>query len=299
MVGEDELPDVVEQARGVGELLLALRQPGGAGDLAGVARDGGTVAGGHPIAGIERVQQRADHAELEAGELVGPRFELAGTDAQLALALLGEEQLAEKVLEAREHDDQKGDGRHPDLHVEDGDDDGEQRAEQLGGQERHESRVGLLGERRSLQPALVAGGKNEVQSEGEDEGREDEDVEGSVRPGDAGGLDGRVEGQAGEQGEPGVDDEVLAQVVGRLAVAQPANQDRDRADRRGRRAAEQNDRQDEGEEAARDLQLGRARGGGGEVAGDGAARERGKEGEVPGGGCRRRRMRPRRRRPGR
>ena len=261
-------------------------RPAATGDLARVARDGGAVAGRHAVPDVERVQQGADHPELEAGQLVGARLELFGAQPQFALALLRAQQLGQQVLEAREDDHEQGDRRHPDLHVDERDDDDEQRAEQLGRQQRHERVPGLVGQRGALQPALVARGEGEVQGEREEERGEDEDVEERVGARGAGRLDGGVEGEAREEREPRVDDEVLAQVVGRLAVAQPADEDRDRSDQRGGRPAEQDHRQHEGEEAARDLELRRARPGRGEVAGDGAGGEGGEEVGAPGGGSR-------------
>ena len=79
-------------------------EPGRGGDLARVAGDGGAVARGHPVAQVERAQQRAEQRDLEAGELLGAQLELVG-------ALLGDEQGADQVLEDEEHDAEQGDGR--------------------------------------------------------------------------------------------------------------------------------------------------------------------------------------------
>ena len=105
-VGEDELADVVQQAGRVGELLLLLGEPGGGGDLARVAGDRGAVARGHPVAQVERAQQRAQQRDLEAGQLLGPQLELVG-------ALLGEQQRPDQVLEDDHDDGEQGDGRRP------------------------------------------------------------------------------------------------------------------------------------------------------------------------------------------
>ena len=92
-VGKHELADVVEQAGGVDQLLLGLREPGRRGDLARVARDRGAVARGHPVAQVERAQERAEQGDLEAGELLGLQLELVRS-------LLGDQQGADQVLEA-------------------------------------------------------------------------------------------------------------------------------------------------------------------------------------------------------
>ena len=72
-VREDELADVVQQAGGVDEVLLLLREAGRDRDLARVARDGGAVASGHAVPQVERAQQRREHPDLEGRELLRAR----------------------------------------------------------------------------------------------------------------------------------------------------------------------------------------------------------------------------------
>ena len=104
VVGKDELADVVQQRGDVHELLLALGEAGALGDRAAVARDGGAVTGGHLVAEVEGPQHRAQHSDLQARELLGPRLELLGP-------LLGYEQSTEQVLEDDQHDAEQPDRR--------------------------------------------------------------------------------------------------------------------------------------------------------------------------------------------
>ena len=230
------------------------------------------MARGHPVARVQRVQERAHHPQLQAGQLVGP--------------MLGHQQLAQQVLEPGQHDHQQRDRHHPDPHVHERDQDDEDRVVELGGQERDQHLPRLGGEPAALQPGLVPGGEREVQRQRRHERDEDQDVEGGVAPADPRGVAHVVEGQAAGQREDRVGDEVLAQVVPGLAPAQPPHQDRGHADQRGGGAAQQDDGQHQREEAPGDLQLGRRRAGGGEVAGDGQGGQDEQEVESPGGGAR-------------
>ena len=76
------------------ELLVLGREAGVGGDLARVAGDRGAVARGHPVAQVERAQQRREQRDLEPGELARAQLELVG-------AVLGDEQGADQVLEDR------------------------------------------------------------------------------------------------------------------------------------------------------------------------------------------------------
>ena len=107
-VGKDELADVVQQRGDVDQLLFLAREAGPLGDLARVARHRGAVARGHPIAQVERAQQRAQHPDLEAGQLLAALLQLVGP-------LLGEQQRAEQVLEGDQDDAEQGDRGDPDL----------------------------------------------------------------------------------------------------------------------------------------------------------------------------------------
>ena len=71
-------------------------------DLARVARDGGAVAGGHPVAQIERPQERREQRDLEAGELAGAQLELVA-------AVLGDQQGTDEVLEDQDDHAEQGD----------------------------------------------------------------------------------------------------------------------------------------------------------------------------------------------
>ena len=176
-VGKDELADVVQQRGDVDQLLLLAREAGPLGDRPRVARHGGAVAGGHLVPQVERAQHRAQHPDLEAGQLLAAPLELVG-------ALLGDEQGAEQVLEGDQDDAEEGDPGEPDLGVDEGDADGHQRRRELGGQQRDQHRADLRDEGAPLDVAGVAGDHHEVDRQREDEGAEDEDVEGEVGRGD-------------------------------------------------------------------------------------------------------------------
>ena len=154
-VGEDELADVVQQSRDVYELLLAPREAGPLGDRPRVAGDGGGVAGGHLVAQVERAQQRAQHPDLEARELVRPQLQLTGP-------LLRLEQGAEQVLEGDQHDAEQRDPGEPDLGVDEGDADGHQRRRELRGEHRDQHRADHRDEGAPLDVAGVAGDHHEV-----------------------------------------------------------------------------------------------------------------------------------------
>ena len=106
-----------------------LREAGALRDRPRVARDGGRVPGGHLVPQVEGAEQRAQHPDLEAGQLFGSDLELLG-------ALLGLQQGAEQVLEDDEHDAEQRDPGEPDLVVDEGDADRHQRGRELGREQR-------------------------------------------------------------------------------------------------------------------------------------------------------------------
>ena len=101
-VGEDELADVVQEAGRVDDVLLALGQAELAGDLARVAGDRGGVARGHLVAQRERLQHRAEEADLERGEL-------ARAPLELLLALHRAQRGPQQVLEDEADDGEQAD----------------------------------------------------------------------------------------------------------------------------------------------------------------------------------------------
>ena len=76
-VGQGELADVVQQARGVGELLLAARHPELLGEVAGERGDGGAVARGARVALLERAHEARQDAPRQVRVLARA---LAGDD---------------------------------------------------------------------------------------------------------------------------------------------------------------------------------------------------------------------------
>ena len=133
------------------------------------------MARGHPVAQVERAQQRGEQRDLEAGELAGAQLELVG-------AVLGDEQGADEVLEDQDDDAEQGDRRGPDLDV------GERRtpsasiaAASSDGSSGRSARRTLVGKLRALDVARVAGDQDEVDREREDEDREDQQVEADGR----------------------------------------------------------------------------------------------------------------------
>ena len=227
------------------QLLLALGVAGRARDLARVAAHRCAVPGGHSIAQVERVEQRADQAQLEARQL-------AGSPLELRRALLGHEQLAEQVLHVEEHQREQRDRPDPEPVVEVGDADRQARRGHLGGQHRHEHRAHLRQERAAVERAVVDRDHREVEDQRDHEDPEHREVEGAVSGGQMRAVAERVEADAHGERERGVGGEVVEKGLPRLVPAQPADQDRGHGDQRRRRAAEEHHRQYQGEEAAGD-----------------------------------------------
>ena len=246
-VGEDELADVVQQRGDVDQLLILAREARFLGDRPRVPRHRRRVPGGHLVAQVERAQQRAQHPHLEAGQLVGAFL-------QLHRALLGEQQLAEQVLEGDEDDAEEGDRRDPDHVVDEDDRDGKHRAGELGRQHRRQH-LQFRGEGRAFDVGAVAGDHHEVDRQGDLEEREDAEVEDGVARADADPLDRLLEEDAADQREGGVGEDVVEQVVALLVGADPAEEDGGDADDRRGRAAEQHHRDDEREEVAGDQEF--------------------------------------------
>jgi hypothetical protein len=170
-VGEDELADVVQQRRDVDQLLLAPREARFLGDRPRVARHRGRVAGGHLVPQVEGAQHRAQHPHLEAGQLLAAQLQLLGP-------LLGDQQRAQQVLEGDEDDAEQGDPGEADLDVEVGDPDRHQRRRHLRGKQGDQRRADLGDEGAAFEIAGVGGDHREVDRQRQQEGAEDEQVEG-------------------------------------------------------------------------------------------------------------------------
>ena len=91
-VGQRELADVVQQARGVNEILLGLVAAQRGGELPRVASDGGRVARGHAIAQCERLDERRQHSELQRRQVDRACLQLVG-------AILRAQQRDREILE--------------------------------------------------------------------------------------------------------------------------------------------------------------------------------------------------------
>ena len=135
-------------------------------------------------------------------------------------------------------------------------------------------------ERAALLVARVTGDQDEIQKQRQRKEPEHQQVEGPVVGREAGRVTRGGEGEASDQREPGVRDEVDQEVVRVVAPPQPADGDRDHADHGRRRAAHEDHRQDQGQQAARDLGSG-TRLHGPHVARDGEGEEREEQDEVP------------------
>ena len=147
------------------------------------------MTSGHPVAQVQRAEQRREHSHLEAGELLGANLKLVAP-------LLRQEQGTDQVLEDDQHQAEQGHGLHPHLHVRERDPEREHRRGKLGGQQRHQRAAYLGGEPAALEVADVGGDHREVERQRHREEPEDEEVEGGVGLDHAGAVDGRVEGRA-------------------------------------------------------------------------------------------------------
>ncbi len=219
--------------------------PAAARDLPRVAGDRGAVARGHPVAEVERAQQGAQQGDLEARELLGPQLELVGP-------LLGDEQGPDQVLEDDDDDGEQGDGGQAELHVEVGDADGQQGGGELGGKQRGEGSSRLGPKRGPLHVAEVTRDQDEVDCQRDDEEAEHRQVEERVRRADTRRLQRCREGQSGDQGKPGVGDQVDQKGRGRIAEPEPSGADGGDPDQRRRGLAQEDRRRDDGQEARRD-----------------------------------------------
>ena len=164
----------------------SLREPGRDRDLTRIAGDGRAVARGHPVPEVERVHDRAQDADLEARKLLGARAQLLALRLQFLGALLGEQELAEQVLEREEHEAEERDRRDADLDVEVGDADRQQRGRELGGQNGDHELAHLVHQRAAVEVAAVQRDDQEVHRERDHEGDEHEQVEDPVLVAEAG-----------------------------------------------------------------------------------------------------------------
>src|SRR5947208_6655257 len=245
-IREDELPDVVEQPGRVDEVLLSLRAAGCLGDLLRVASNRSAVAGRHPVSKIERMEQCTQQTDLEACEL--PRAPL-----QLLGALLRDEELPNQILEGEENDAEQGDCGETDSDVEECDPDSEQRRRQLRRKDGHDELLELIEDRFPVEVPPVRSDDQEVDCQCKQEDAEHQQVEEAVLVVNARFVNGGMECDASDVREPQVSQEVVDQVLRRVAPAKPAEGDRDDADGGGLRSAEENHCEDEREEASGEL----------------------------------------------
>ena len=160
-VGEDELADVVEQAGGVDQVLLALREPKQPRHLARVAGDGGGVPCGHRVAHRQRLEDRADEPDLERRQLTRPVLELLA-------ALVGLDAGAQEVLADEQHDGEQPDRAHADALVDERDAGGKQRHGDLNREDGEVERAEAVQSGPPRGP-LEAGDHREVQEVGDHE----------------------------------------------------------------------------------------------------------------------------------
>jgi hypothetical protein len=233
------------------------------------------------ISQVERVHDRAQDADLQARELLRPSAQLLAASRELLRALLGEEELSEQVLEREEDEPEQGDRGDPHLAVQVGDPDREQRRRELGGQHGDHELAHEVEQRHTLlEVDPVRRDDQEVDREREHERGEHEEVEAAVLTCHPQRVPRGVEREATEEREPGVSDEVVQQEVRFVAPAKPAERHRGDSDHGRGRAAQEDHREHQREEAARDLD---ARGGVGrsDVAADGEHQQDREESKVP------------------
>jgi hypothetical protein len=207
------------------------------------SRDGGAVPRGHPIAQVERSQHRAQQAHLQAGELLGPLAELLG-------AVLGTQQRREQVLEGQQNAGEQGERPGAVGQRDLGDADRHERGDQVGGEQRDERLARGLADRAAGRDAAVARDQHEVDAERDGEEREDHtderdvvrlEIKRVVRP---------LKREAAGEREGRVDRNVRQDDPRLLAVLDRTGKHGEHADRGGRRAAQQDHRDDDREKAA-------------------------------------------------
>ena len=237
-VGERELADVVQQPGRVDEVLLVARAAVRLGERAGVARDGGGVAGGHAVAHRERVDHARQHPELQRRELLR--------------APLRAQQLAQHVLEHEQHEREQRERRQPRLAVDDRHAHGQQRARQLDGQHRDEDLAHLAAQRDPRVGRDVDGDHREVEREREHERAEHDERERDVVGLEVGDARERLDAEPDDERDHRVGRHVGEHLVRREAVAQRVDEHRDDADQHRRRRPAQRHREHEREERAGD-----------------------------------------------
>ena len=244
VIGQRLLAQVVQQAGGVDDRLLALGQPGRAGELVRVVGDRGGVAGVAGITQRERLQQQAEHALVAHVELVRAALDLLRV--RLALQQRAQQQLVDAEGD-REQADDPGAER---LEAVDG-----HRGHHGGGdlprQHRHEDAAEHVRQRAAAEDPRVAGDHQEVQEVGGQEHAEHRDGVGALV--DVLSVQG-IERDPAEQRERRVGEQVVEQVGAADLAPQRVDQRGGEAEQRGRGRPEQRHRQHEAGEGPADAE---------------------------------------------
>ena len=247
MVGQRLLADVVQQAGGVHDRALAVRQPGDPRQLVRVARDGGGMTGGARVAQRQRLEQQREHPLVADVELVVAALDLLAVG--VALQQRAQQQLADAERDAEEPDHAGAvELEAPDGHR------GDRRGRELPGEHRQVDRAEELLQRAAAQPHGVAGDHREVEDVRPDEhGEDDERVATAAerrRP-----VHGHQQ-QAAEQRERRVRREVVEEVgaARARAGAEAVDGGRGQAERDGGRRPERRHRQHDPEERSADAE---------------------------------------------
>jgi hypothetical protein len=232
------------------------------------------VAGGHPVAQVERPEQRGQQGDLEARQAFGLQLELVG-------ALLGDQQRPAQVLEDDEGDSEQRDRRQARLVIEEGEADDEQGGDELGRQHRKQDPAQLRREAAAVEVAREARDRREVDRDGEAEGAKDQEVGESIVRAHAEGVDALIQGHSRQQRRQRVGEGVYQQVVQGPAKAKPARQHRRGADQSPGGSPEDDRGDDHGEEACRDLDSVSDRVERAQVGGDREREQDDQDGDVP------------------
>jgi hypothetical protein len=131
------------------------------------------VTRGHPVAEVERAQQRAQQRDLESGQLLCAHL-------QLLASLLGEQELADEILEREQDGGEEDDGWKPQVGVGERYRQREQASRQLRRQDRDYRAPQMREQAGLIEVDAVDSDRSQIDRERSDEQGEHHQVEGDL-----------------------------------------------------------------------------------------------------------------------